>query len=110
MRVDVPGDRTRSCDDSKSPVIRLSSVPDGTASLKIRIRSVSDWTDIPTSKVLTYRGVDRIEKGALRHFVRCRSDRDASGKGAVVEIRVQARDANGRVIASARDNAYYSSW
>lgn len=110
MRVDVPGDRTRSCFDGKSPVIILSRVPAGTTSLKIRIVDANDWTDTPTTAVLPYRGVDRIEKGALRHFVRCGHDFRPLNKGKTVEVRVQARDANGRVLATSRDNAYYPAW
>jgi len=109
MRVEVPGDRTRSCYDSKSPVILLKKVPAGTASLKIRIQNVSEWTDVPSTAIIPYRG-DRIEKGAVRHFVRCPIGDRPFGKGATVEIRVQARDADGKVIATARDDAYYPAW
>lgn len=105
MRIDVPGDRARSCLDSQSPLIRLSNVPDGTASLKVRIVKADDWTDIPAVAVIPYRGVDRIDKGAIRYFVRCPAG--PFGKGATIEVRVQARDANDRVIATSRDNAYY---
>lgn len=110
MRVNVPGDWTRSCYDSKSPVILLSRVPAGTATLKIRIRNLGEWTDVPSTTTIPYKG-DRIEKGAVRHFVRCPIGMRPFGKGgAAVEIRVQARDANGKVIATARDDAYYPAW
>lgn len=110
MRVEVPGDQTRSCYDSKSPVILLKRVPPGTASLKIRIQNVSEWLDVPSTATIPYTG-DRIEKGAVRHFVRCPIGHRPFGKGgATVEIRVQARDANGKVIATARDDAWYPAW
>lgn len=110
MRVEVPGDRTRSCFDSKSPVILLKKVPPETTSLKIRMQNVSEWADVPSTTIIPYDG-DRIEKGAVRHFVRCPIGSRPFGQGgATVEIRVQARDANGKVIATARDDAYYPAW
>lgn len=106
MRIDVPAHSARTCLDSRSPVILLRDVPKGTVSLRVRIGSPGNWTDVPTSKVIPYAG-DRIEKGAVRHFVSCHGGLRGRRSGRSVEIRVDARDASGRRLASARDRAFY---
>jgi hypothetical protein len=106
MRVDVPFQPGRTCLDSRSPVLLLRDVPKGTATLRIRIGTPGDWTGIPSSKVIPYTG-DRIEKGAVRHFMSCRHGWKNWASGRSVEIRVDARDAQGRRLATARDRAWY---
>ena len=106
MRVDVPADSARTCLDSRSPVILLRDVPEGTVSLRIRIGSPGDWSDVPTSKTIPYTG-NRIAKGAVRHFVSCHGGFRGRWSGRSVEIRVDARDASGRRLASARDRTFY---
>ena len=106
MRIDVPADSARTCLDSRSPVILLRDVPKGTATLRIRIGSPGNWTDVPTSKVILYTG-NRIDKGAVRHFLSCHGGLRGNWSGRSVEIRVDARDASGRRLASARDRVFY---
>lgn len=103
MRVEIPFDPALTCFDAKSPAIVLKDVPAGTVELKVRVRNVGDIFST-SSKTLAYAGEGRIAKGAIRHFANChdfgRSD------GGAIEVRVQARDASGKVLASGRDDAF----
>ncbi|MCR5859911.1 hypothetical protein [Mesorhizobium sp. J428] len=56
-------------------------------------------------KVLPYAG-DRLAAGTVRHFIGC----DARGRGSFVEIRIMARDTQGKVLASRSDSVYYPGW
>lgn len=105
MRMEIPAEPGRSCDDNRSPTILLSDVPKGTSSLKLRIRTLGGISEIPTVKVLPYAG-NRLAPGAVRHFIGC----DAGGKGSFVEIRIMARDTQGKVLASRSDSVYYPGW
>lgn len=105
MRVEIPFDPALTCFDSKSPAIVLKDVPAGTVELKVRIRNVGDIAGA-SSKTLAYAGEGRIGKGAIRHFPACRDFSHSGRDGGAIEVRVQARDASGRVLASARDDAF----
>ena len=105
MRMEIPAELGRSCDDNRSPTILLSDVPKGTSSLKLRIRTLGGISEIPTVKIVPYSG-NRLAAGAVRHFIGC----DIAGKGSVVEIRIMARDTQGKVLASGRDSVYYPGW
>jgi len=105
MRIEIPFDPALTCFDSKSPAIVLKDVPAGTAELKVRIRNVGDSAGT-SSKTLAYAGEGRIAKGALRHFPACSHVGRWGGDGGAIEVRVQARDASGKVLASGRDDAF----
>lgn len=99
MRVEIPFDPALTCFDSKSPAIVLKDIPASTVELKVRMRNIGDIAGT-SSKTLAYAGEGRIAKGALRHFPACRGDSGA------IEVRVQARDASGKVLATGRDDAF----
>ena len=102
MRVEIPFDPALTCFDSRSPAIVLKDIPASTVELKVRIRNIGDIAGT-SSKTLAYAGEGRIAKGALRHFPACGN----SGRwGGAIEVRVQARDASGKVLATGRDDAF----
>jgi len=105
MRVEIPFDPALTCFDSKSPAIVLKDVPAGTVELKVRIKNVGDSFGT-SSKTLPYAGEGRVAKGAIRHFAACRDFGRWGGDGGSIEVRIQARDASGKVLASARDDAF----
>jgi hypothetical protein len=105
MRVEIPFDPALTCFDARSPKIVLRDVPIGTVELKVRIKNLSDFPGT-SSKTLAYAGEDRIAKGAIRHFAACRAFGRWGRDGGAIEVRVQARDASGKVLASARDDAF----
>jgi hypothetical protein len=105
MRVEIPFDPALTCFDSKSPVIVLKDVPAGTVELKVRIKNVGEIAG-SSSKTLAYAGEGRIAKGAIRHFPACHELGRWGGEGGAIEVRVFARDASGKVLASARDDAF----
>jgi hypothetical protein len=105
MRVEIPFDPALTCFDSKSPGIVLKDVPAGTVELKVRIKNAGDIGGV-SSKTLAYAGEGRIAKGAMRHFPTCDDFGRWGGDGGAIEVRVQARDASGKVLASGRDDAF----
>lgn len=105
MRVEIPFDPALTCYDAKSPAIVLKDVPAGTVELKVRIKNVGDSFGT-SSKTLAYGGEGRIAKGAIRHFPGCSSFGRWGADGGAIEVRVQARDASGKVLASGRDDAF----
>lgn len=107
MRAEIVRGPSKTCFDTRTPPVRLVDVPAGTKTLKVRFVNLDDWTDPPVTGTIEYRGQHLIPYGALRYFGRCWRPFDDLYGGANYEVRVTARDAKGRILASARDRGSF---
>lgn len=87
---------TKKCFDGKSPPITLSGVPAGTAKLRFRMTDLDAPNFNHGGATVAYGGQKKLAYGAFRYRGPCPPSPH------VYEIRVDALDAKGKVIAKAK--------
>ena len=96
MKVSLDWGPTTKCFDSKSPPMTLSGVPDGTATLDIRMKDQNVPTFLHGGGKVAYEGQKSLPYGAFRYKGPC----PPSGKHKY-RFTVRALDGKGKVIGTA---------